>query len=120
MAVAVAAHGLLFTFGSLGRRTRPTTGAASRRSVRTALAELERVGRDGLTKEGAASLIEKALVEAFGPLDGKESEAAEGVSAARSLLEEVHFVRYAPQLGDYSEKLRELAAKAGAVVRRWA
>jgi len=29
-------------------------------------------------------------------------------------------VRYAPQLGDYSEKLRELAARAGDVLRRWA
>ena len=40
--------------------------------------------------------------------------------AVRQLLDEVHSVRYAPQLGNYSEKLRELAAKAGDVVRRWA
>jgi hypothetical protein len=78
------------------------------------------VGRDGLSKEAAASLIEKALVEAFGPLDGKGSDASEGLDAARALLEEVHFVRYAPQLGDYSEKLRELAARATATVKRWA
>jgi BatD DUF11 like domain len=120
LAVALVAHGLLFFLGSAGRRARPVAGAASRRSVRAALSELDRVGKDGQTKEAAASLIEKALGEAFGPLDGKESETTEGIEAARSLLEEVHFVRYAPQLGDYSEKLRELAARAAATVKRWA
>jgi hypothetical protein len=120
LAVALAAHGLIFGLGGFGRRARPAAGASSPRSVRAALAELERVGSDGLTKESAATLIERALVEAFGPLDGKDTESTEGVEAARSLLEEVHFVRYAPQLGDYSEKLRELAARAAATVKRWA
>jgi hypothetical protein len=118
--VALLAHGLIFNLGAFGRKGRRTAGPASRRSVRAALSELDLVGRDGLTKEAAATLIEKALVEAFGPLDPNESETTEGVEAARSLLEEVHFVRYAPQLGDYSEKLRELAARASATVKRWA
>jgi hypothetical protein len=39
---------------------------------------------------------------------------------AQKILEEVHFVRYAPQLGDYGETIRELAARAREVVRRWA
>jgi predicted secreted protein len=120
LAVTLAAHGLLFGLGRFGRKTRGGAGAASRRSVRAALSELDRVGRDGLTKEAAATLIERALVEAFGPLDDKDAETTEGASAARSLLEEVHFVRYAPQLGDYSEKLRDLAARATATVKRWA
>jgi BatD DUF11 like domain len=120
LAAALVVHGLLFGLGGFGRRARPAAGAASRRSVRAALSELDRVGKDALTKEAAAALIEKALVEAFGPLDGRDSEATEGLEAARSLLEEVHFVRYAPQLGDYSEKLRELAARAAATVKRWA
>ncbi len=119
LAVALAAHGLLFAFTTLGRRGRPAA-AASRRSVRAALHELERAGGEGLTKEAAASLIERALVEAFGPLDDKDAKASEGKEAARSLLEEVQFVRYAPQLGDYSDKLRELAARAAATVKRWA
>jgi hypothetical protein len=118
-AVAVAAHGLLVGLGKVGRRRRPGA-TASRRGVRAALSDLDRVGKDGLTKEAAATLIEKALVEAFGPLDDKTSESSEGTEAARSLLEEVHFVRYAPQLGDYSDKLRELAARAAATVKRWA
>jgi hypothetical protein len=120
VAMALVAHGLLFGLGTFGRRARPAAGGASRRSVRAALSELERASKDGLTKEAAATLIEKALVEAFGPLDGKDSETTEGALAARSLLEEVHFVRYAPQLGDYTEKLRELAARASATVKRWA
>ncbi len=119
LAMALAAHGLLLGL-QIGRRARSGKGVASRRSVRAALSELDRVGKDALTKEAAAALIEKALVEAFGPLDGKDSEATEGKEAARALLEEVQFVRYAPQLGDYSEKLRELAARAAATVKRWA
>jgi hypothetical protein len=119
LAMALAAHGLLLGL-ELGRRARPGKSVASRRSVRAALSELDQVGKGALTKEAAAALIEKALVEAFGPLDGKDSEPTEGVEAARSVLEEVQFVRYAPQLGDYSEKLRELAARAAATVKRWA
>ena len=120
LAVTLVAHGLLFGLGNLGRRSSPAKGAASRRSVRAALSELDRVGKDGLTKESAATLIEKALVEAFGPLEGEDAETTEGREAARALLEDVHFVRYAPQLGDYSEKLRELAARAAATIKRWA
>jgi hypothetical protein len=70
-----------------------------------------------MSKEAAAGLIERALHDLFGPVDGDDSARGREV---RQLLDEVHRVRYAPQLGDYSEKLRELAAKAGAVVRRWA
>ena len=40
--------------------------------------------------------------------------------AARELLQEVRFIRYAPQLGDYGDKIREVAARAAEVVRRWA
>jgi hypothetical protein len=119
LALALAAHAALWASGRLGRRRRRGAAHASRRSVRAALADLDRVGKDGLSKEAAASLIEKALHEAFGPLDGARAE-GDGVDAARTLLEEVQFVRYAPQLGDYSEKLRELAARATETVKRWA
>jgi hypothetical protein len=116
--LATLAHGVLWASGRVGRRSRPV-GGAPRRNVRAALQELDRVGKDGLSKEAAASLIEKALHEAFGPLEGGGPE-GEGIEAARSVLEEVQFVRYAPQLGDYSEKLRELAARAAETVKRWA
>ena len=70
---------------------------ASSRSVRGALRDLERAGRDAMSKEQAASLVEKALDEAFGRVpDADESERARVV---RALLDDVHFVRYAPQLG---------------------
>jgi hypothetical protein len=46
--------------------------------------------------------------------------ADEREQAARDVLAEVRFIRYAPQLGDYSEKIREVADRAAAVVRRWA
>jgi hypothetical protein len=86
--------------------------------VRAALRELERAGREAMSKEQAASLVEKALDEAFGTLD--DADDGERARAVRALLDEVRFVRYAPQLGDYSDKVRELAARAAEAVRRWA
>jgi len=115
--LAHAALSVAARFGGRGRRSGAAKAAS--RSVRAALADLDRVGQDGLTKEASAALIARALHEAFGPLDDPSAE-GEGEEAARALLEEVQFVRYAPQLGDYSEKLRELAARAAATVRRWA
>jgi hypothetical protein len=88
-----------------------------RRDVRGALRDLERIGRDGMSKEKAAGLIERTIHGVFGSLDGTEDERARAV---RQLLDDVQLVRYAPQLGDYSERLRELAARAGDVLRRWA
>lgn len=91
---------------------------ASSRSLRQALRELERAAREPMSKEQAAALVEKALGEAFGEIaDGDDSARARGV---RALLDDVRFVRYAPQLGDYSEKVKDLAARAAEVVRRWA
>jgi hypothetical protein len=91
---------------------------ASSRSVRAAVRDLERAGKDGLSKEQAAALIEKALHEAFGEI--AEHDESERARAVRAILDEVHFVRYAPQLGDYSDKIRALAARGAGVVRRWA
>jgi hypothetical protein len=91
---------------------------ASPRSVRAALHDLERASREAMSKEQAASLVEKALDEAFGGIpDADDSERARAV---RALLDDVRFVRYAPQLGDYSDKVRDLAARATEAVRRWA
>jgi BatD DUF11 like domain len=91
---------------------------ASPRSVRAALHDLERASREAMSKEQAASLVEKAIGEAFGGIpDADDSERARTV---RALLDDVRFVRYAPQLGDYSDKVRDLAARAAEAVRRWA
>ena len=92
--------------------------SASPRSVRAALAHLERAGSESMSKEQAASLVEKALHEAFGDLpDEDESERARAV---RALLDDARFVRYAPQLGEYEDKVKDLAARAAAAVRRLA
>jgi hypothetical protein len=40
--------------------------------------------------------------------------------AIETVLREVQFIRFAPQLGDYSEKIGEVARHAADVVRRWA
>ena len=71
-----------------------------------------------MTKEQAAALLDKGLHEAFGDID--DGDGSERGRAVRALLSEVHFVRYAPQLGDYSETLRDLAGRAAAAVKRWA
>ena len=86
-----------------------------------ALADLERAGSDGMSKEASVALIERTLHEVFGPLE--ETPPAPRPTrerAAREVLQEVYFIRYAPQLGDYSEKIREVARRAAEVVRRWA
>jgi hypothetical protein len=99
-------------FRSVGGRTTPV------RSVRAALRDIERAGRSGMTKEQAAALLDKGLHEAFG--DVADTDGSERARAVRALLSEVHFVRYAPQLGDYSETLGDLAARAARAVKRWA
>jgi hypothetical protein len=101
---------------------RPGAGRAGRtaspRAVRAALAGLERAGREAMSKEQAASLVEKALHDAFGEVP--DADESDGARAVRALLDEVRFVRYAPQLGDYSDKVKDLAARAAEAVRRWA
>jgi len=92
--------------------------SAPARSVRGALRELDRAGKDGQSKEQAAVRVEKALHEAFGEIDGHDD--GERARAVRALLADVHFVRYAPQLGDYSENIRDLVARARDTVKRWA
>jgi hypothetical protein len=114
---ALLLHGLLWGGDALGRIARASSPVAAPAGVRSALGELKRVGREGMSKEAAAGLIEKTIHRVFGAMDGDETERARSV---RTLLEEVQAVRYAPQLGDYSERLRELATRAGDVVRKWA
>ena len=115
---ALLVHGLLWggTRIAASLRGRPAATAAPR-SARGALRDLQRVGRETMSKEAAALLIEKNLYAVFGSLDGDEGERARAV---RGVLDEVHAVRYAPQLGDYSERLRALSVRAAEVVRRWA
>jgi hypothetical protein len=116
--MALLTHGALWggglvrgAFRRVGGRTTPV------RSVRAALRDIERAGKAGMAKEQAAALLDKGLHEAFGEVGDDGSEKARAI---QRLLSEVHFVRYAPQLGDYSETLRDLAVRAADAVRRWA
>jgi hypothetical protein len=120
-AVLLGHVGLLGASHWRDRRRRAEGRSASRRGVRHALGQLAQATRPGLTKEAAAALVEAALRDVFGPLPEEAgTELSERQRAVREVLGEVHFVRYAPQLGDYTEKLREVSARAAAVVRKWA
>jgi hypothetical protein len=116
--LALLLHAGLWSADRLRGATGAGKGTASARSVRAALRDLDRASRESMSKEQAASLVEKALDEAFGAIpDADDSERARSV---RALLDDVRFVRYAPQLGDYSDKVKDLAARAAEAVRRWA
>ena len=117
---ALALHAALLVGPGLADRLRAMGGrSAPRRTTRAALAEIERIGREGLAKEAAAAALERALHDVFGPLENGGPAPAERERAARAVLDDVRFLRYAPQLGDYSDKIREVSARAADVVRRW-
>jgi hypothetical protein len=121
-AFVVLGHAVLWLTGRRRYGLRSGNAVGPRRtSVRAALAEIERARARGTSKEQAALLIEKALTDTFGPLDTAYGAAGnEADQAALDVLNEVRFLRYAPQLGDYSEKIREVAARAAEVIRRGA
>ena len=115
-------HGAIGAAALAAERRRAASGRpAARGDVRGALGELERARRGGLTKEQAAALIEHTLHAVFGPAaENGGPPAGEREKAIHDVLQRVQFIRYAPQLGDYSETIREVAAQAADVVRRWA
>jgi hypothetical protein len=125
LVVPPRALGLLFLAAALlhgglalGSRIGLGRGASARGAARAALRHLHRASEPGLPKEEAAALIEKALNEAFAAKDGQAEP--ERLAVVDRLVEEVQGVRYAPQLGDYSEKLKELVRRAKEAVERWA
>jgi hypothetical protein len=121
LALTLLAHAGFFATVGLRQWRRSASGRpAPGRDVRRALAELARAEHDGLSKEAAVALIERTLHEVFGPLEEGTGADTEREQAARQVLQDVHFIRYAPQLGDYSEKIREVARRAEDVVRRYA
>jgi hypothetical protein len=122
LGLALLLHGGLWLGVIVADRRRRHQGrAAPRPSVRRALSDLSRAGKDRMTKEASAALIEKTLHDVFGTLGADGSAPADPREReAREVLREVEFLRYAPQLGDYSEKIREVATRAAEVVRRWA
>jgi hypothetical protein len=118
----VLLHGAIAATTHLADRRRRALGRpALRRDVRGALGDLERARRGGLGKEEAAALIERTLHGVFGPVaENGGPPDGEREKAIRDVLQQVQFIRYAPQLGDYSEAIRDVAARAADVVRKWA
>lgn len=122
LGIVLGAHAALVAGARFAEHRRLRAGRpASSRGARHALTDLRRAGRGDMSKEAAAALIERALHDAFGPLeDGAGPPADERGRAARAVFQDVQFLRYAPQLGEYSEKIRELLARAEQAVRKWA
>jgi len=123
LVLVLLAHGALWALPWLRDRRGEAPGArpAGRGSTRRVLADLERAGTNGMSKEASVALIEKSLHDVFGPLEeDSPSPPSDRERAAREVLQEVYFIRYAPQLGDYSEQIRSVARRAADVVRKWA
>jgi BatD DUF11 like domain len=121
MGALLAAQVALWGAGHVRERGTGGTRRAGARSARAALAQVKRATRAGLSKEAATALIEQALHDVFGTVDDDAGPPAdERERAAREVLDELRFIRYAPQLGDYSEKIKEVAERATNVLRRWA
>ena len=104
----------------LGRLTTSRATGRAGGGSRAALRDLQRVARGGLERQEAIPILERALHQAFGDLPEDAAQDGDRERAARIILDEVRFVRYAPQLGDYSETLSAIASRAAEAVRRWA
>jgi hypothetical protein len=122
LGVLVILHVVIGAAALLADRRRAARGRpAVRRDVRGALGDLDRVRRGRLGKEQAAALIERTLHGVFGAAaENGGPPAGEREEAIRAVLQQVQFIRYAPQLGDYSEAIRDVAERAAEVVRKWA
>ncbi len=113
-------HGALLAWPVL-RLRRGAVSQGHGVSARHALAEIAKARKGGATKEAAAMAIERALAELFGELDERPADTdGERERELKEILRDVRFLRFAPQLGDYSEKVAEVAERASAAVRRWA
>ena len=86
--------------------------------MRAALADLERAGREPMSKEQAASLVEKALHEAFGEVP--EDDESDGRARCGPSSKTCASSATRPSSGEYEDRVKDLAARAAAVVRRWA
>jgi hypothetical protein len=120
LGIVLLVAGLLHVALALSGRVVLGRSASARRAARAALKHLRRAGEAGLAKEEAAALIERALHEAFSARNGDEAQDDERARAVARLVEDVQQVRYAPQLGDYSERVKDLARRAREAVERWA
>jgi hypothetical protein len=108
--LALAAHGFTWRRGVKG-------GAAKKGSRANAAVALKELRDDGLlegTKERAATRIASALEQVFGPRG--EWPADDDGDRLRGLADDLEFLRFAPQLGSYDAKLREVRDRAIAII----
>ena len=119
-ALVALGHGALLVRPKL-RLRRGAASSGRGASVRGALTEIAKARKSGATKEAAAMAIERALGDVFGEIDDRPADTdGDRERELKAILRDVRFLRFAPQLGDYSEKVAEVAGRALAAVRRWA
>ena len=100
-----------------GGRARGTRVASRRSGARGARATSTRAGSEAITQGAGGRARREGAPRGLRPRTREDETTESAERAVRALLDEVHFVRYAPQLGDYSEKVRDLAARAAETVR---
>lgn len=122
LGLALLVHALIWGWPRGGISVIEARAGTSRaRSARRALAELRQVARGKVSKEAAAIQVEQAIQDLFGVIEERPAEGdSERDRELKEILQEARFVRYAPQLGEYSDKLRDIARRAVTAVRRWA
>ena len=97
------------------RRTASPRGSGPNKSaVSAALRELGEENLLSGTKERAAARIAGALESAFGPRGAWPSD--DSGDRLRSLADDLEFLRFAPQLGSYDAKLKEVRDRALAML----
>ena len=98
-------------------RRRPSVSAnhgRSRSAITAALVELRSESLLSGTKERAAARIAGSLESVFGPRAEWPSD--DTGDLLRSLSEDLEFLRFAPQLGSYDAKLKEVRDRAVAIL----
>ncbi len=98
-------------------RRRPTSAVAHGRNksaIQAALRELRDESLIQGTKERAATRIQGAIDSVFGPRAEWPSD--DLGDRLRSLADDLEFLRFAPQLGSYEAKLKEVRERATAIL----
>jgi hypothetical protein len=96
------------------RSPAPPRSGTSRAAVDAALRELQNESLLSGTKERSAARIAGALEAVFGPRPAWPSD--DTGDRLKSLFEDLEFLRFAPQLGSYDAKLKEVRDRAMAIL----
>ena len=108
--VSIAAQ----AFAYRRRPGRAVNHGRSKAAIAAALAELKHESLLSSTKERAATRMAAALEAVFGPRTEWPSD--DTGDLLRSLSEDLEFLRFAPQLGSYDAKLKEVRERAIAIL----